>query len=99
MLLLNVVPVTALVLVQAVASAVIGTIALAMSLQGYALRPAGWIERVLLFASALLLIAPGAVNDLVGLALLAGVLVYQKISGAEREKPSSPAVPGSRRNE
>ena len=53
----------------------------------------------LLFASALLLIAPGAVNDLVGLALLAGVLVYQKISGAEREKPSSPAVPGSRRNE
>ena len=98
-LLLNVVPVTALVLVQAVASAVIGTIALAMSLQGYALRPAGWIERVLLFASALLLIAPGAVNDLVGLALLAGVLVYQKISGAEREKPSSPAVPGSRRNE
>src|SRR5438094_752726 len=98
-LLLNVVPVTALVLVQAVASAVIGTIALAMSLQGYALRPAGWIERVLLFASALLLIAPGAMNDLVGLALLAGVLVYQKISGAEREKPSSPAVPGSRRNE
>jgi TRAP-type uncharacterized transport system fused permease subunit len=91
-LLLNVVPVTPLALLQAVASAVVGTIALAMSLQGYALRAAGWIERALLLAAALLLIAPGAVSDLVGLALLAGVLVYQKISGAV------PAVQGPRRS-
>jgi TRAP-type uncharacterized transport system fused permease subunit len=91
-LLLNVVPVTALGLVQAVVSAVVGTVALAMSLQGYALRPAGWIERVLLFASALFLIAPGVVNDLVGLLLLAGVLVYQKVFGAVT------AVQGPRRS-
>jgi len=91
-LLLNVVPVTTLGLVQAVVSAVVGTVALAMSLQGYALRPAGWIERALLFASALFLIAPGVVNDLVGLLLLAGVLVYQKVFGAVT------AVQGPRRS-
>jgi len=90
-LLLNVVPVTALGLVQAVVTAVVGTVALAMSLQGYALRRAGWIERALLLASALLLIAPGALNDLLGLALLAAVLVYQKVFAAV------PAVQGPRR--
>ena len=90
-LLLNVVPVTALGLVQAVVTAVVGTVALAMSLQGYALRRAGWIERALLLTSALLLIAPGALNDLLGLALLAAVLVYQKVFAAV------PAVQGPRR--
>jgi TRAP transporter 4TM/12TM fusion protein len=91
-LLLNVVPVTAFGLVQAVLSAVIGTVALAMSLQGYALRAAGWVERAILLVAALLLIAPGAVNDLVGFGLLAGVIVYQKMSGAVREKPSAPVT-------
>ena len=91
-LLLNVVPVTPLGLVQAVASAVAGTVALSMSLQGYALRMAGWIERAVLLGAALLLIAPGAVNDLVGLALFAGVLVYQKLSSAVPEKPSAPVT-------
>ncbi|HEX9574298.1 MAG TPA: TRAP transporter large permease subunit, partial [Myxococcales bacterium] len=91
-LLLNVVPVTALGLLQAVVSAVVGTVALAMALQGWALRAAGWIERAALLAAALLLIAPGVVNDLLGLALLLGVLVYQKLSAAVREKPSAPAA-------
>ena len=91
-LLLNVVPVTPLGLVQAVASAVVGTVALAMALQGYALRAAGWIERAVLLAAALFLIAPGVVNDLVGFALLLAVLVYQKLSVAVREKPSAPAA-------
>ena len=91
-LLLNVVPVTPLGLAQAVLSAVVGTIALAMSLQGYVLRVAGWMERAVLLVAALLLIAPGAVNDLVGFGLLAGVIVYQKMSGAVREKPSAPVT-------
>src|SRR5438128_1450463 len=91
-LLLNVVPVTPLGLAQAVLSAVVGTIALAMSLQGYVLRVAGWVERAVLLVAALLLIAPGAVNDLVGFGLLAGVIVYQKMSGAVREKPSAPVT-------
>jgi TRAP transporter 4TM/12TM fusion protein len=91
-LLLNVVPVTALGLAQAVASAVIGTVALAMSLQGWVLRAAGWVERAVLLVAALLLIAPGAVNDLVGFGLLAGVILYQKMSSAVREKPSAKAT-------
>jgi len=41
-----------------------------MSLQGYALRPAAGSSARCLFASALFLIAPGVVNDLVGLLLL-----------------------------
>jgi TRAP transporter 4TM/12TM fusion protein len=90
-LLLNVVPVTPFALVEGVATAIVGTIALAMSLQGYALRRAGWLERALLMAAALLLIGSGLVTDLVGLAILFGVLAYQKLSrpAAARRTPGS----------
>jgi TRAP-type uncharacterized transport system fused permease subunit len=78
-LLLNVVPVTPLLLVEAVVTAFIGTIALSMSLQGYALRRAGWIERAVLMAAALLMISSGLAADAIGLALLLSVLAYQKL--------------------
>ena len=91
-LLLNVVPVAPLTLLLAIATAVAGTIALAMSLQGWALREAGWLERGLLLAAALLLIAPGIVNDVLGLALLAAVLGYQKLSSATKARPSAPVI-------
>ncbi len=91
-LLLNVVPVTAFGLVEAVSTAIVGTVALAMSLQGWALRRAGWIERGVLMAAALLLIAPGVLNDAIGLVLLGAVLGYQKLSMPATAKPPAPAA-------
>jgi TRAP transporter 4TM/12TM fusion protein len=60
-------------------SATIGVICLAASLQGHLLREARLWERVLLFVAALLLIKPGLITDAVGLALLAVVIVSQKM--------------------
>ena len=45
------------------------------------------IERIVLFASALLLIVPGTVTDLAGFAVLAGIF-FLKITG-EKKTPSA----------
>jgi len=58
-------------------TATIGCILLAAGLFGYLLRAALWWERVLLVAAALLLVKPGWITDLIGLALLAVVLASQ----------------------
>jgi len=78
-LLLNVVPVSAANLVLAIVTSLVGTVAMAMALQGWGLRRAGPVERLVLLAAALLLIAPGLTGDLVGLAALGAVLAYQKL--------------------
>jgi len=78
-LLLNVVKSTPWEIVEAVGSALIGTVCLAMSLQGYALRAAGWVERVVLMVAALFLIKPGLSSDAIGLAALLAVVLFQKL--------------------
>jgi TRAP-type uncharacterized transport system fused permease subunit len=95
-LLLNVVPVTAVPLILSLLTAVAGTVALAMALQGYALRGASWLERCALLVAALLLIAPGLANDLIGLAVFAAVLAYQKLSGAAPAVAPSTSARGGR---
>ena len=61
-------------------TATVGTICLAGGLFGYFLRETRWWERVLLIAAALLLIKPGIVSDLVGVALLGIVIAAQLIA-------------------
>jgi TRAP transporter 4TM/12TM fusion protein len=58
-----------------------GTLCLAGAVVGHFLRPATRIERVLLFAAALLLIKPGLLTDGAGFALLAGVVALQRLRG------------------
>jgi TRAP transporter 4TM/12TM fusion protein len=57
----------------------IGVVALAAGLEGYWLRTASWAERGLFIAAALLLINPGLLTDVIGLALLGGGLLIQKL--------------------
>jgi TRAP transporter 4TM/12TM fusion protein len=64
-------------IVSSFVTASIGTILLAAGLFGYLLRPTLWWERVLLVAAAFLLIKPGWITDLIGLALLVLVLASQ----------------------
>ena len=52
-------------------------------MQGYLLREATWWQRVVLLVAAILLIKPGYVTDAVGLALLALVIVAQKLQPAK----------------
>jgi TRAP transporter 4TM/12TM fusion protein len=59
------------------AKATIGILGLAASLYGYLLRPTTRAERIVLFAGAACLISPGWVTDLVGLALIGVVALWQ----------------------
>lgn len=56
--------------VLALATAVIGVVALAGGLEGWLLLKATWIERLLLGAGGLLMIKPGLYTDVAGVALL-----------------------------
>jgi TRAP-type uncharacterized transport system fused permease subunit len=59
-------------------SGAVGVIALAAGLEGYFLRSATWLERGLFLGAALLLINPGVVTDVLGLALLGTAVASQK---------------------
>jgi TRAP-type uncharacterized transport system fused permease subunit len=64
--------------VTAAVSASIGVVCLAAGLHGFLLRECGAISRIVLLAASILLIKPGLVTDVMGLALLAAVLVAQR---------------------
>lgn len=59
---------------MAVTSSIIGVIMLAAGIQGYFLKSCNTVERLVLVASSLALIYPGAYSDIIGLSL--GSLVY-----------------------
>ena len=69
------VPVTEAVVVSI--SAVIGIIAVVAGVGGYLLRPTTWPERALLVGAGLLLLAPGTLQDAIGLAAFAVALGLQ----------------------
>ena len=60
-------------------SAVVGVMCLAAGLQGYLLRAAKPWERIVLVIAAFLLIKPGYVSDAIGAAMLAVVLLAQRL--------------------
>ncbi|WP_439579364.1 TRAP transporter permease [Elioraea sp.] len=61
---------TAIEVTLAVITATIGIFALSVAIIGWLLAPLGHAERALFFAAALLLISPGAITDLAGIALV-----------------------------
>ena len=63
--------------VTTVATALVGVICLASSLNGYLFRRSQLWERLALFAAALVLIKPGLATDLAGLALVTAVAAAQ----------------------
>ncbi len=73
---------------RAVVTGTVGVVALAGGLEGYGLRPATGLERALFLAAAFLLIDPGLVTDVAGLAVLALGLGLQRL----RARPA--AAPG-----
>ncbi|MBL8323929.1 MAG: TRAP transporter permease [Rubrivivax sp.] len=71
---------------HATATATVGVVLLAAGLFGYLMAPASMWQRAVLVAAALLLIKPGWVTDLAGLALGAAVAVPQWAAGRRRDR-------------
>jgi TRAP-type uncharacterized transport system fused permease subunit len=66
-------------IVTSTASAIVGVMCLAGGLQGYLLRAARPWERIVLVIAAFLLIKPGYISDAIGVALLAVILLAQRL--------------------
>jgi TRAP transporter 4TM/12TM fusion protein len=77
-------------IIIATCTAFVGIFALAASIEGWLLKRANILERVILFAAALGLIKPGLYTDAAGLSLIALAFVIQKI----RKTGSGQAVTG-----
>lgn len=76
---------TTLEIGMAVASGVLGIIALAASTIGYFARPCSWLERGLLLFAALMLINGQAITDVAGIAVIAGVFAWQRFANRAPE--------------
>ena len=64
--------------IQIVITSLFGIFGLSAGLEGYALRPAGWVERIILIAAGLMLVIPELVTDIVGIVLIVGIILFQK---------------------
>jgi TRAP-type uncharacterized transport system fused permease subunit len=58
-------------------SATVGIICLSASIMAYLFKETTLLERIVLFAAALLLIKPGWITDLIGLVCLGSVMIHQ----------------------
>ena len=76
-LLLGVTNVGWMVSLKAAITASVGTIALAAGLNGYLFKKCSIAERVLLVVSAIAMIHPGAMTDIIGVAVLAAIMILQ----------------------
>ena len=79
----------------AVATALIGTTSLVMGMEGWILRRASILERLILITSAPFLLLPGMYSDVIGIGGLFGVLLYQIV---RHRRASSTVVTETRRN-
>ncbi len=73
-------------IVVAVVTGGIGVMALAAGVEGYLFRPTAWWRRLLLIAAGMALIAPGWLNAIIALAVIALVVLLQKKS-LKRTRP------------
>jgi len=69
--------VTFLGVLQPIITSVVGMSSIAAALTGFLLRKLGVVERFILAAAGLCLVDPGLLTDLIGLAAVTGVVLYQ----------------------
>ena len=79
---------TALQVVQVVITSILGILALGVGLEGYLKGNVPWVLRIVALAAGLFLIYPGTVSDLVGLAVVVGIFLFQTMMS---KKAASPA--------
>lgn len=77
---------TPMAIVQMVITAIIGMVGISVAMEGYFLTHANKFERATFLVGGLLLIDPGAMTDVIGLAILAIVAVYQLKKSKQTKK-------------
>ena len=69
--------VTILSVAQIVLTALLGVFALGVALNGHLYTKVNWVFRILLIGGGLLMMVPGTLTDVIGLAIVAAIVVFQ----------------------
>lgn len=85
------VDVTTLTFARALGTAILGMICLGTAIAGYIDRPLYLLERLLLITAGLGLLYAGVYSDVIGLAVLAAIYIYQKFINKREEKVKASA--------
>ena len=80
----------ALEVVQVVITSIVGILGLGFGLEGYARGTLAWPLRIVAIAAGLLLLVPGTWTDIIGLAVIVLIFVFQTV--ANRKKSDTPAA-------
>ncbi len=75
MLLVGVVP---LEIVQMIVTSCLGMLGVSAAMAGFFMKPLFWPLRIAAFAGGILMVIPGTVTDLIGLAILVAIFLFQK---------------------
>jgi TRAP-type uncharacterized transport system fused permease subunit len=80
--------VTFLGVLQPIVTSIVGMSALGAALTGFLLRKLSAVERLILAAAGLCLVDPGLLTDLIGLAAVAAVVLYQVVRLRAERQPA-----------
>ncbi len=80
--------ITALDVIQISLSALVGLFGIAAALNGHLFKKIPLVMRILLIGGGLSMMIPGTLSDLIGLAVIALVIVYQKVTAKNQVKPA-----------
>ena len=75
--------------IQVAITSMIGIFGVATALCGHLYKKVNWFFRFLLAAGGLTLIIPGTLTDIIGILLVGGVVVYQKLSSKSAQTPKA----------
>ncbi|MDO4353455.1 MAG: TRAP transporter fused permease subunit, partial [Clostridia bacterium] len=75
--------------IQVAITSMIGIFGVATALCGHLYKKVNWFFRLLLAAGGLTLIIPGTLTDIIGIVLVGGVVVYQKLSSKSAQTPKA----------
>ena len=67
--------------VQVIISSIAGIIAIGAGLEGYLKGDLAWIFRIVIIAAGLLLLVPGTLTDVIGIAVVAAIFAFQALRG------------------
>ena len=78
--------VTALDIIQIIITSLVGLFGVAAALEGYVISSMHWTVRILSAAGGLMMMIPGTMTDIIGIALLAVVIIVQTVKSKKAVK-------------
>ena len=81
--------ITFLTVAQVALSALIGLFGIAAGLNGFLSKPLNIVFRIMLIGAGVCMMIPGTLSDVIGLAVIAAIVVIQKLTSKKTPQPAA----------